>query len=77
MPIYLWKCEHCQAVTQVIRKVKDIEVGPGEPDDDKVVTECRNGDLVKENPNDHNWVRIPAATSFKLIGIGWFGSGGY
>jgi predicted nucleic acid-binding Zn ribbon protein len=68
MPIYLYKCEHCQVLTQVIRKVKDIDVPPGEPDDDKVVSECKEA--------GHSWSRQATAASIKLIG-NWFGTGGY
>jgi hypothetical protein len=78
--MYLWKCEKCQVLTQVIRKVKDIEVPPGEPDDDKVVSECKRVSTVPEEQlsatQEHTWKRQATAASIKLIG-NWFNSGGY
>ena len=68
MPIYLWKCFHCSIECSVIRKVTDIDLPPGEVNDD-FVSDCKE--------SGHHWERMLAATSFQLLGSGWFNKGGY
>jgi predicted nucleic acid-binding Zn ribbon protein len=70
IPIYLWACTKCGASHQVIRKVKDIEVVPGDKEDDELKEPtCPDG-------TGHEWDRKATASQFKLIGA-WFKNGGY
>lgn len=70
MPLYTWHCEHCGVAAQVIRKVADIEIIPGGQEDDDKIPPCTH-------ESGHLWDRKTAATNFKLLGSGWFKSGGY
>ena len=71
IPIYLWACNKCGASSQVIRKVADIEKTPGmEEDDELKEPKCPDG-------QEHEWDRKATASQFKLVGSGWFNSGGY
>jgi predicted nucleic acid-binding Zn ribbon protein len=66
--MYSWTCDGCGQKQQVIRRVADIENPPGAEQDDDATSPC-----TKEN--GHKWKRIPVATTFKLVGSGWFKDG--
>jgi len=51
--------------------VADIESVPGQVEDDELKEfKCPDG-------TPHEWDRKATASQFKLVGSGWFNSGGY
>ena len=57
MAQYGWKCNKCESVTTITRKMDDYKVPPDDP------CECGSKEFTKQ---------ISGGTSFNLEGGGWY-----
>jgi predicted nucleic acid-binding Zn ribbon protein len=70
MPLYDWKCEHCEAGLVLLKHHSESDTIPTEAElvEEKEIVQCPKADK-------HEWKRLIGKANFYLVGGGWFRDG--